>query len=140
MLVQDIERTLEYTGDISDFGDWKTKNYTTWVSFATRKFDQVEAGMSDRLLKLAQQSSNAAADDSHAHNMMETEDAAVSLEDLEDEEEDEIQVVTVKENKKKLVGARKHLVRGLKIGGVGTLCLRVCLAFNDGRSMLFSYA
>jgi len=118
VILQDIERTLEYTGD--DYIAWKTKNYTTWVSFATRKFDQIEAGMSDRLLALAQQQQAAAAAGDPQNSGMESDEAVV-LEDLEAEDEDEIQVVTVKKNKKKLAGARKHIVRGLKIGGVGTL-------------------
>jgi len=113
VLVQDIERTLSYD-DNSDYSVWKAKNYTTWVSFATRKFEQVEAAMADRLLKLAEQSS--------AENPYEDEAAQqVSLEELEDDLQDDVQVVTVSKNKKKLAGAKKHLVRGLKIGGVGVV-------------------
>ena len=125
VLVQDIERTLDYDPSVAvedgkdAYTEWKAKNYTTWVSFATRKFDQMEAGMSDRLLKLAQQSMNESSQNAASMHHSEVDDG-VNLEDLEAEEEDDIQVVTVKKNKKKLVGARKHLVRGLKIGGVGT--------------------
>ena len=117
VLVQDIEHTLDYRQgeeNDEDYTAWKLKNYTTWVSFATRKFEQVEHAIADRLIKLAQANEqNAGAEATGSQN------AAVSLEDL-DGLEDEVQVVSVKDGHvKKVKGARKQLVRGLKIGAVG---------------------
>jgi hypothetical protein len=119
VLTQDIERTLNYTGD--DYVAWKVKNYTTWVSFATRKFEKVEHGMADRLLKLAQQSAESA-NNKNPYESDGNQSPAVSLEDIEDElDADEVKVVSVTKNKKRMSKARKQLVRGLKIGGVGVV-------------------
>jgi Protein of unknown function (DUF726) len=120
VLVQDIERTLAYTGD--NYMEWKVKNYTTWVSFATRKFEQMETAMATRLLKLARSTSNNNSNipGNDPDIAIDDDDAALALEDLEAEAGD-VQVVTVKKNQKKLQGAKKNLVRGLKIGGVGVV-------------------
>ncbi|CAB9512184.1 Transmembrane and coiled-coil domain-containing protein 4 [Seminavis robusta] len=126
VLIQDIERTLEYSGD--HLMEWKIKNYTTWVSFATRKFEQIETAMAERLLKLANDAQQQQQDgeDNVIHVVDDSFETApaqeVSLDDIEElGAGDEVQVVTVKKNKKKLSGAKKHLVRGLKIGGVGVV-------------------
>lgn len=115
VLVQDIERTLGHDGD--DYQAWKLKNYTTWVSFATRKFEQVEEAMASRLLKLARSSAN----DLNTIDVSNSGEGAVTVEDLEEEAEDDVQVITVKKNQKRLEGARKSVIRGLKIGGVGVV-------------------